>query len=45
VNSQVADYKKVRGGLLFRPSIPHNTSGKLLRREMRTWAREQVEKK
>jgi len=45
VNSRVVDFKKIRGGVMVRESIPHNASGKLLRREMRAWAREQIEKK
>ena len=45
VNSRVdADYKKIRGRVLFRKVLPRNTSGKLLRREMRRWAEEEAEK-
>ena len=45
VNSRVdADYKKIRGRVLFREVLPRNTSGKLLRREMRRWAEEEAEK-
>ena len=45
VNSRVdADYKKIRGRVLFRKVLPRNTSGKLLRREMRQWAEEEAEK-
>ena len=41
VNDRVnADYKKIRGEVLIRDSLPRNTSGKLLRREMRRWAEE-----
>jgi len=43
VNDQVEDFKRVRGGILFRKNIPRNTSGKLLRREMREWARKEVD--
>ena len=45
VNSRVdADYKKIRGRVLFRRVLPRNTTGKLLRREMRRWAEEEAEK-
>ena len=43
VNGRVnADFKKIRGRVLFRTSVPRNTSGKLLRREMRRWAEEEA---
>jgi len=42
VNSQVLDYKKIRGPILFRDEIPRNSVGKLVRREMRLWAKNQV---
>ena len=43
VNGKVnADFKKIRGQVLFRKSVPRNTSGKLLRREMRLWAEEEA---
>ena len=38
VNCKVIDYKKIRGEIIFRNEIPHNSVGKLLRREMRLWA-------
>ena len=37
------DFKKIRGRVLFRDSVPRNTMGKLLRREMRKWAEQQAE--
>jgi acyl-coenzyme A synthetase/AMP-(fatty) acid ligase len=37
-NSKVADFKKIRGGIIFTSSIPRNVVGKLLRRHMRAWA-------
>ena len=43
VNSKVnADYKKIRGRVLFRQSVPRNTLGKLLRRDMRKWAEDEA---
>ena len=45
VESRVdADYKRVRGKVIFRDALPRNTMGKLLRREMRKWAEEQIQK-
>ena len=45
VESRVdADYKRVRGKVIFRDTLPRNTMGKLLRREMRKWAEEQIQK-
>ena len=41
VNSQVAEWKRIRGGIIFREELPRNSVGKLLRREMRDWARRQ----
>ena len=39
VNQRVdADFKKIRGKVLFREKLPRNSMGKLLRREMRRWA-------
>lgn len=42
VNSRVTiDYKQIRGEILFKEDIPHNSVGKLLRRQMRAWAEAQ----
>ena len=42
VNSRVdANFKQIRGPILFRKSVPRNTFGKLLRRELRKWAEEE----
>jgi len=41
VNSKVIDYKKIRGGIMFRDEIPRNNVGKLVRRKMREWAEQQ----
>lgn len=35
VNDKVAPHKRLRGGVFFIEQVPKNTSGKLLRREMR----------
>lgn len=40
-NVQVPDFKRIRGGIIFREKIPRNVIGKLLRREMRDWAEKQ----
>ena len=40
-NRRVASYKQIRGGIIFRDSIPRNATGKLLRRHMRAWAERQ----
>jgi len=45
INDKVTDFKKIRGGILFRDSLPSNTAGKLLRRKMREWAKEQIDEK
>lgn len=42
VNSKVTDYKKIRGDVIFKDQIPRNSVGKLIRREMREWARNQT---
>ncbi len=41
LNDQVADFKKIRGGVLVQQSLPRTTIGKLKRRELRNWAREE----
>ena len=40
---RVSDFKKLRGGVIFRNELPRNSVGKLVRREMREWARKQME--
>lgn len=35
VNQKVSSHKQIKGGIEFRPSIPRNTMGKILRRELR----------
>ena len=45
VNARVnADFKKIRGRVLFRSNLPRNTVGKLLRRDMREWAEKEATK-
>ena len=45
VNARVnADFKKIRGKVLFRSDLPRNTVGKLLRRDMREWAEKEATK-
>ncbi len=39
VDSQVADFKKLRGGVSVRDSLPRTTIGKLLRRDLREAAK------
>lgn len=35
VNQKVSSHKRINGGIEFRPSIPRNNLGKILRRELR----------
>ena len=42
VNKEVTEYKHIRGGVLFRKEIPRNSVGKLVRKQMRDWAKAQV---
>ncbi len=42
VNKKVTDYKRIRGGVIFRKEIPRNSVGKLVRKHMRDWAKKQV---
>jgi len=39
VNGKLTDFKHIRGGVIFRDSMPRNSMGKLVRKEMRDWAR------
>lgn len=41
VNQKVIDYKRIRGGIVFRGEIPRNNVGKLVRKRMREWALDQ----
>lgn len=41
ISSQVASHKRLRGGIRFVPTIPKNSTGKILRRQVRNWAKEE----
>ncbi|KIW62212.1 hypothetical protein PV04_10408 [Phialophora macrospora] len=42
LNGRVANHKKLRGGVKFVAEIPKNASGKILRRIMKEWAKDEV---
>lgn len=44
VGSQVANHKKVRGGVFFLAAIPKSPSGKILRKDLRELARKDAKK-
>jgi 4-coumarate--CoA ligase len=41
VKGQVADYKQLRGGVVFLDVIPKSPSGKILRKDLRGLARKE----
>ncbi len=41
--ARVGEQKRLHGGVMFADSIPRNSVGKLLRREMRRWAQEKYD--
>ncbi len=43
VAARVVEPKRLHGGVMFADSIPRNSVGKLLRREMRKWAQEKYD--
>ncbi|KAK1749530.1 putative acyl-coenzyme A synthetase [Echria macrotheca] len=43
VAGQVANHKKLRGGVVFLPSIPKSPSGKILRKELRELAKKEAQ--
>ena len=44
VNNQVIEFKKIRGPVIFRETLPRTGLGKLKRRVMKAWATEQYNK-
>jgi 4-coumarate--CoA ligase len=38
VKERVADYKRLRGGVVFLDAIPKNASGKILKKDLRALA-------
>lgn len=42
MRSQVAYYKYLRGGVVAVPEIPKSPSGKILRKDLREWAKEEL---
>lgn len=42
VGGQVANHKKLRGGVFFLPAIPKSPSGKILRKDLRELAKKQA---
>jgi 4-coumarate--CoA ligase len=43
VNGQVANHKKLRGGVIFVPAIPRSPAGKILRKVLRDAAKNESE--
>ena len=41
LNARVANHKKLRGGVILVKEIPKNASGKILRRVLKEWAKEE----
>ncbi|KAI9299923.1 hypothetical protein BJ944DRAFT_244697, partial [Cunninghamella echinulata] len=41
VSSKVVSHKKLRGGIRFVPSIPKSATGKILKREIKEWIRQE----
>lgn len=44
VNGKVSVIKRITGGVVFIDAIPKNPSGKILRRQLREQAREEMKK-
>lgn len=42
VNSKLASYKRLTGGIKFQPEIPKTASGKILKRHLREQAEKEV---
>ena len=45
VKEHVADYKQLRGGVVFMDAIPRSPSGKILRKDLRELARKKPQAK
>ena len=45
VKKNVAQYKQLRGGVVWLEAIPKSPSGKILRRELREMAKQEAESK
>lgn len=43
VNENVVDYKKLRGGIRFIDQVPKSPSGKILRRTVKEWVKQEQE--
>jgi 4-coumarate--CoA ligase len=44
VKERVADYKRLRGGVMFVDAIPKNASGKILKKDLRVLAEKSAHK-
>jgi len=44
VKERVADYKRLRGGVVFVDAIPKNASGKILKKDLRTIAQKDAQR-
>jgi 4-coumarate--CoA ligase len=44
VKERVADYKRLRGGVVFVDTIPKNASGKILKKDLRAVARKDAQR-
>jgi 4-coumarate--CoA ligase len=44
VKERVADYKRLRGGVVFVDAIPKNASGKILKKDLRALAQKDAQR-
>jgi 4-coumarate--CoA ligase len=44
VKERVADYKRLRGGVVFVDAIPKNASGKILKKDLRAVAQKDAQR-
>lgn len=42
ISSQLASYKRLEGGIVFVESIPKNASGKILKKDLRVRAKDEM---